>query len=169
MIFFSTKLNSPPKKLRVYQLPANLGFTLIELIMVVALLAIIGGMSVPFFQSFQVTSDLVTYSDTITRTLRRARAQAIAGQNTGSWGVYFDTEGNDVTLFYGDDYATRDTSYDQTESFSSGFTLSTDFSDEIYFNIFSGDPYPIGLVTITSQNDDTKTILINSLGVIRIQ
>lgn len=145
------------------------GFTLIELILVVALLAIIGAMSAPFFQSFQVTSDLATYSDTITRTLRRAQAQARAGQNLDSWGVYFDTASNDVTLFYGDDYTTRDQSYDQTEPISAGFTLSTDFTDEIYFDIFSGDPSTVGSVTLTSQNNDTNTILINSLGIIEIQ
>lgn len=145
------------------------GFTLIELILVIAMLAIIGGMSVPFFQSFQVTSDLATYSDTVARTLRRAQAQARAGQNTNSWGVFFDTASNDITLFYGDDYATRDITFDQTESFASSFTLSTDFSDEIYFTIFSGDPSTTGSVTLTSQNNDTKTISINSLGVISIQ
>lgn len=152
-----------------YFLLPKKGFTLIELILVIAMLAIIGGMSVPFFQSFQVTSDLATYSDTVARTLRRAQAQARAGQNTDSWGVFFDTASNDITLFYGDDYDARDVTFDQTESFASSFTLSTDFFDEIYFTIFSGDPSTTGSVTLTSQNNDIKTISINSLGIISIQ
>lgn len=145
------------------------GFTLIELILVIALMTVIGGMSVPFFQSFQVSTDLATYADTVNRTLRRAQAQAIAGQNTDSWGVYFDTSNNVVTLFIGEDYASRDQSFDQSETFTSGFTITTDFGDEVYFDIFSGNPSTAGAVTLTSDVNDEKIISVNSLGIIGIQ
>lgn len=145
------------------------GFTLIELILVVALMALIGGMSAPFFQSFQVSSDLYTYTDTITRTLRRAQVQSIAGQNANSWGVYFDTAANTITLFYGNSYAIRDQSYDEVTKVPNSFDFTTTFSDEIFFTIYSGSPSSVGSVTLTDQNGGSETVTINTLGLIDVQ
>lgn len=145
------------------------GFTLIELILVVALMAIIGGMSAPFFPSFQVSSDLYTYTDTVARTLRRAQSQSITGKNENSWGVYFNTVDSTVTLFYGNNYATRDQSYDEVENIPASFDFVTDFSDEIFFDLYSGSPSAAGSVVLTSSNSESETVLINSLGVIDVE
>ena len=65
-------------------------FTLIELLIVIAIVMILGALSVPFFQSFQVSSELYTFTDEVTRMLRYVQASAISGQSDGSWGIKFD-------------------------------------------------------------------------------
>lgn len=152
-----------------YFLPASKGFTLIELIIVMAILAVVGALSVPFIQSFQVSSNLSTHTTTITQTLRRAQQQAIAGQNSSSWGVYFDDGVKMFILFLGNDFATRDQSYDLATDYPEVFTVTTNFADEIYFSIFSGQPSTVGTVNVSSLNNETKTISIDSFGLIQIQ
>jgi len=145
------------------------GFTLIELILILAILAIVSVLSIPFIQSFQTTSDLYTYTDSLNQTLRQAQRQAIAGKNNSAWGVYFDTGSNQFVLFKGDNYTSRDPEYDQVTDYPAAFAVSTDFGDEIYFSIYSGNPSTVGSTTIFSVNtDDSKNIIITSSGVIQL-
>lgn len=144
------------------------GFTLIELLIVMAILAVAAALSVPFIQTFQVSSDLYTNLDTINQTLRRAQYQAMTGQNSAAWGVYFNTAGKNIVLFQGDSYAARDQSYDQATEYADIFSITTDFSDEIYFSLYSGQPSASGTVTIASPNNDSKDITINNFGLIQI-
>ena len=144
------------------------GFTLIELIIVLAILSIVGALSVPFLQTFQVSQDAITYSNTVIQTLRRAQQQAIAGQTGTGWGVYFDNTNKQFILFRGDSFTTRDPEYDLVTSYPAGFTVATDFSDEVYFSLYSGLPSATGAVVVTSQNNQVKTVSINSLGLIEL-
>ena len=144
------------------------GFTLIELLVVIGILIIVAGLSIPFFQTFQASSDLYTHAHTITKTLRRAQQQAIAGRHESSWGVYFDNGDKKFILFKGQDYATRDQSYDEETEYPSSFSVSTDFGDEIYFSLYSGAPRTAGTVTITGQSSASKSISISDIGLVQI-
>jgi prepilin-type N-terminal cleavage/methylation domain-containing protein len=144
------------------------GFTLIELLIVFAILVVVAALSVPFIQSFQVSSDLYTHADTITKTLRLAQQKAITGQEGSSWGVYFGNGAKKFILFRGDDYALRDQGYDQEEVYPDVFTVSTDFGDEIYFSLYSGQPSTNGTITIASANNESKDIVIKTFGLIQI-
>lgn len=144
------------------------GFTLVELLVVIAIITITAGLSIPFVQSFQVSSDLRTNSDIILKTLRRAQQQAAAGQQADSWGVYFNTGNNKMILYKGLNYTSRDSEFDQESDFAQTFSLATDFSDEINFSLYSGDPSVTGLVTITSDNHDSQNISISNLGLIQL-
>ena len=70
--------------------PKSAGFTIVEILIILGVLAIVATLSLPFIQSFQVSSDLTTYSEQLTQTLRRAQQKAMAGQNNSAWGVYFN-------------------------------------------------------------------------------
>ncbi len=143
------------------------GFTLIELIIVLVVLAIVSVLAIPFIQSFQVSSDLYTYTDTVTQTLRRAQQQALVGQNSSAWGVYFDTGNRQFILFKGENFSARDQDYDQKFDYPQIFSLNTNFGDEIYFSLYSGQPSVSGSVTINDANNNTKTILIDDYGKIQ--
>lgn len=156
------------KKSNTSSLQPNKGFTLVELLIVIAIVTIVAGLSVPFIQSFQTSTDLYTHAVTINRNLRRAQQQAIAGQNASAWGVYFDTAGNDITLYQGTDYLSRNQDYDFVTSFPPRFFLSNDFTDDINFAAYSGRPNSIGTATIASQNNESFTISVNNAGVIQI-
>lgn len=144
------------------------GFTLIELILVIAISVIVAGLSIPFLQSFGVSTDTRTHALTINRTLRRAQQQAMSGQVDASWGVYFDTTGNEIILYQGDNYVARDTDYDQSTILEGGLTLSNTFGDDINFAVYSGTPSVSGTATITSQNNEVFIISVTSLGIIQV-
>jgi len=144
------------------------GFTLIELIIVLGILVSVAVLSLPFIQSFQASSDLYTYVDTISRTLQRAQQQAIAGQGSSSWGVYFDNPNKKFILFKGDNYAGRDPNYDQETKYPAIFSVSTDFGDEIHFSLYSGRPSNFGTTTVVSANNETKYIVIKDFGLIQV-
>ena len=144
------------------------GFTLIELLIVIGILAIVAVFSLPFLQTFQVSSDLNTYVNTIQKTLRRAQHQSIAGQYNSSWGVYFDNGTKVFVLFKGDDYAVRDQEFDQPTDYPEIFNITTDFGDEIYFTQYNGQPSAVGTVTMTNPNNESKIISIDSFGLIQI-
>ncbi|MDX9892841.1 MAG: prepilin-type N-terminal cleavage/methylation domain-containing protein [Patescibacteria group bacterium] len=144
------------------------GFTLVELLIVFAILGIVAVFSIPFIQSFQVSSDLYTQADTLTKTLRRARQQAIIGQNQAAWGVYFDNGNKEFILYQGTDFISRDSSFDTVFEYPPTFELSTDFGQEVNFRVFSGDASVSGTVILTSTNNQSSRININDSGLIEI-
>jgi prepilin-type N-terminal cleavage/methylation domain-containing protein len=144
------------------------GFTLIELLIVLAILVIVGVLSVPFFQSFQVSSDLNTYTQTISQALQKVQQQALAGQNNLAWGVYFDESNKRIVLYQGIDYSSRNQLYDFEMGYPSIFTLVTSFGNDINFASQTGIPSVNGNITITSRNNETRIINISSIGLIQI-
>ncbi len=143
------------------------GFTLIELSLVIAIIAMVSVLSIPFIQIFQTSSDLYTYTDTTAKTLRRARHQAVSGKSGSDWGVYFNNVEKKIIFFKGNNYSSRDTSYDQNEKYPDVFDITTDFGDEIYFSINSGLPSSYGTVFIySSASSESKNIQITNLGLI---
>ena len=143
------------------------GFTLVELLLVMAIVALVGALSVPMLQTTQVSADLTSSTQKLISTLRRAQWQATTEQEADSWGVYFDNGVKSFILFKGVNYAGRDQTADQVFSWPATFTLSTDFGNEIIFNLASGQPTASGTVELTSGNNQTKAILINSYGKIQ--
>ena len=144
------------------------GFTLIELIIVIGIIGLVAAFSVPFIQTFQTSSDLDTNTNTILKTLQRAQQQAINGQNSSAWGVYFDNGNKKIILFKGSSYSGRDTEYDQEEEYAEIFNVSADFGDEVYFNLFSGTPSVSGTTTIAGVGQDIRYIIIKDFGLVEI-
>jgi len=144
------------------------GFTLIELLIVIGILAIVAVFSLPFLQTFQVSSDLNTHTNTLNQALRRAHLQAIAGQNNSNWGVYFDNPAKKFILFKGSDYSTRDQDYDIETEYPEIFNIATDFGNEIYFTQYSGQPSSAGTVTLSGPNNESEDISISNIGLIQI-
>ena len=144
------------------------GFTLIELIIVLGVLVIIAGLTIPFFQSFQISSNLNTYSQTLANLIYQARSQAITGQNNSSWGVFFDNEANKAILFQGANYDSRQADSEHDLNYPEFFNVATDFGKEIVFVEFSGRPSANGTITISDSNNQSKIISINSLGLVQV-
>lgn len=138
------------------------GFTLIEMLLVIAVITIIAGISIPIYQSFQVRNDLDIGTVSIAHSLRRAQvlSQAVDGDTT--WGISI-TSGS-LTLFKGTSYAARDSTYDEL------FTIPTSITpsgvSEIVFAKFTGLPLTAGTITLTSNANETRTITINAKGMV---
>ena len=138
------------------------GFTLVELLLSLAIIAIITGMTIPIYQSFQVKNDLDLTSAILAQSLRRAQLLAEAVAADSNWGVYLQEE--KMTLFKGDSYLFRDQTAD--EDFSIAKSITPGILREIIFAKFTGLPLTVGTMVLTSTNNEVKNITINSQGMV---
>lgn len=87
------------------------GFTLIEVILSISLLAILSATTLVVYQSYQGRNDLDLTSTTFVQMMRRAQVLSKLGSKGTSWSVHVDD--NKITLYQGEDFATRDQSHDE--------------------------------------------------------
>jgi len=161
------------------EIPANwrAGFTLPELLIVMAILSILFGFMTPNLLHFRQRSVLNTTVDTLVTDLKSQQNKAMVGDTEGSgtisdYGVYFET--NRYILF-------RGSSYDPLapSNFSINLDPSLTFSSinlpssRVVFSKGSGETGLVsGSDTITltdSTNSDQKIIKINIYGAITVQ
>ncbi len=138
------------------------GFTLLEILLSVALIALLSGLSVPVYQSFQVKNDLDIASNTIAQSARRAQvlAQAVDGDTT--WGVHIQS--GSITIFKGGSYAGRDTNYD--EDFEMPTSITPSGLQEVIFSKLYGEPQATGTVTLTTSTNETANLILNEKGMV---
>ena len=137
-------------------------FTLIEVLLSVAAIAAIAGMSAPIYQSFQVRNDLDIAATTMAQSFRRAAVLAEASDGDTSWGVR--VQSGSITLFKGASYAARDTTLD--EIFAVPTSITPSGTSEIVFAKFTGLPTATGTTTLTSSTNEIRTITINAKGMV---
>lgn len=138
------------------------GFTLIEVMLSVAVIAIVAGISAPVYQSFQVRNDLDIATVSTAQGLRRAQVLAQAVDGDTSWGLRIQS-GN-LTLFKGVSYAGRDTIADEVTLVPTSITPSG--VSEVVYSKFTGLPQTTGTLTLTSNANETRTITINAKGMV---
>lgn len=138
------------------------GFTLLEVLLSVAVIALIAGIGIPVYQSFQNRNDLDIAAITFAQTLRRAQTLAEAVDGDTSWGVF--AQSGTITLFKGASYASRDTQFD--EVFTMPSTIAVSGTQEYVFAKFTGLPGAAGSLTLTSINNETRTITTNAKGMV---
>jgi prepilin-type N-terminal cleavage/methylation domain-containing protein len=141
---------------------AQSGFTLIEIMLVVVVMVVIGGITVPVYQSFQVTNNLDVAAYTVVHTLRRAQGLFPAWLGGSTWGVHI-ASGN-LTLFKGASFAARDSTFDEIAEISTNITPSG--ITDVVFSKLSGEPQTTGNIMLTTSNNETKTVAINAKGMI---
>ena len=137
------------------------GFTLIEIMVAIAILVLIfglgGNMGLNFYRQYlreQSKSDLTTI-------LKKARSRAMADINQSNHGVYVGENQN--ILFQGNSYSSRATEYDQAFDKASGISISG--LGEIVFERFRGSASASSTIILTDVfTNKTKTIEINYEG-----
>lgn len=138
------------------------GFTLIELLLVVAIIVLIGGVSVPVYQSFQVKNDVADAINQVSQSFSRAQFISQSSDGDSTWGVAIQS--GSIVLFKGATFATRDNTYDETFPMSTAITPSG--LTEVVFSKVFGLPQSTGTLTLTSSTNEIKTVVINSKGMI---
>lgn len=139
-----------------------LGFTLIEMMLAVAVIGIITGISAPVYQSFQNRNNIDIAAASTAQSLRRAEALATAVDGDDSWGVKIQP--GSIILFKGASYEGRDTAFD--EIFDVPASIVPSGLAQVVFARFSGIPQETGTITLTNNNADIRTIAINAKGTI---
>lgn len=138
------------------------GFTLLELILSIAVIALVAGVALPVSRSFQVRNDLDIAATTAAQTLRRAQALAQGMDGDTSWGMR--VAAGSITLFRGASYAARDANFD--EVFDVPMTITPTGTTEIVFAKFTGDPTTTGTLALTSSDNEVINLVINAKGII---
>ncbi|MBP6866093.1 MAG: prepilin-type N-terminal cleavage/methylation domain-containing protein [Candidatus Pacebacteria bacterium] len=136
------------------------GFTMIEMILVVALIGIISGIGLPLFNMMSGSNDLDVAENMLVASLRRAEVLAAASQGDSEWGV--GVVPGAFVLFKGSTYATRDVGFDEVYDITD--SIQTSGMTEVVFSKMSGVPHFVGGVTLTSPGGETKQITVNEKG-----
>jgi len=143
------------------------GFTLVELLITVAILIILAASTVVVASQFYTSSQLLESADRLTQTIHTAKVRSVGGVNDVSHGVYVET--SQYTLYQGGSYESRDSSYDRVIELDNGLLLSNTISgNDITFSRGLGYSSTTGTITIAHQETgDEETITIQSIGIIR--
>lgn len=146
------------------------GFTLMEIIISVAVLALFGTISIIYLGSYRRSVSIDTEAEKIVAYLRQAQNRATSGESGVDWGVHFDNPSDSddyYALFQGDVYnatSSKEIIYLSKQiQFSDPASSST---KDIIFQRISGWPMATSSVTIQSVADSNliRTISINSAG-----
>ena len=138
----------------------NKGVTLIELLLVIAILAVITAVAVPIGLDFYLSSQLVSETRLLASIFSRARTLAMINNNESSQGVYISP--SEFVLFQGGSYAARETSRDNNFPRAAGISIGG--PSEFVFTALSGRA---ASSTLTLNNGRESTaIYINEEGAI---
>ena len=138
------------------------GFTLVELLLSLAVLGIVATISIPVYQSFQTKNDLDLAANTVVQSLRRAQILSQSGESASGWGVFIQP--GSLVVFQGSSYSTRNSIFDETTNIPSNIVPSGLI--EIVFSPLWGEVATVGSTTLASPGNSSKTISVNSQGVI---
>lgn len=155
----------------MFRIPHS-GFTLVELIIVIALIGMVTVFSFPFFRSHQVSQILDGTADELYANIRRSQSRAMSGDLGSRWGIHWAT--GEYTLFAGDDYDVRDSNVDLDVSYPDSITIdvsdiingtgSNPYPHDIVFEPLTGETETTGTVTVSSTNDRSETFSIHNRG-----
>jgi prepilin-type N-terminal cleavage/methylation domain-containing protein len=137
----------------------NQGFTLLEILLCVAMIGIIAGVTAPLYNGMLTKNDLDIATTTVVQSVRRAQILSQGMERDSSWGV--KVQSGSIVIFKGTSYATRDTTLDETTPMPTIIGVSG--TTEYVFNELTGTPQTTGSLTLTS-NSSSKTITINAKG-----
>ncbi len=143
-----------------------LGFTFIELLVVLGVLAVVTIVAAPFIASSISRNNLQTSAWTLIDDLRRAQAQSMAAHTNSAWGVHLQMDRQ--VFFRGAVYNVSDPDNIVTILPATitifGFTLNGGGSD-VRFSKVRGDTSDYGTITLQdSSSNETITITINAAG-----
>lgn len=130
------------------------GFALLELVIVIGILSVITGLSIPAYREYQIRSDLDKTAQQVTQGLGRAKLLAVSGERDAGWGFYVPSG----TLYKGTSYAERDTAFDEVYPMPS--TIAVTGLLDIAFSRVAGDPSDTGDIVLRALNNDSRIIQV---------
>src|SRR3990172_2374453 len=97
--------------MKVYTEALRSGFTIIELILVVAIMLTISVMAPVFYSRFLLQNAVANTVDQLTGSLRKAQIYSMMGKQGSEWSVNYSS--NTIPLYKGTSFATRDSTFDE--------------------------------------------------------
>lgn len=148
------------------------GFTLVELLIVIAITLILAMAAVPIYGNLQVSSQLNENTSLLIQNLRTAQERSMSRVNNSSHGIKFFSD--NYVLYQGSSYGTRTQVYDRVTDLGSAVSLQWSLSgsgqlDEINFSKSLGVPDMTGTVTLSHSVGDMSVINTNEFGAVEKQ
>ncbi|MDP3973697.1 MAG: prepilin-type N-terminal cleavage/methylation domain-containing protein [Candidatus Daviesbacteria bacterium] len=137
------------------------GFTLLELLLSVAIISLLAGLSLPIYRTLLSKNDLDIAATVTASSLKRAQilSQGVDGDIT--WGM--KAQNNSIVIFKGVSFAARDINFDET--FDVPSNISVGGTTEIVFAKLTGLPQTTGTVSLSSESD-SRSVTINEKGMV---
>ncbi len=139
------------------------GFTLIEILISVAVVAIIVLIIVSGLSAFRRSADLNHAVDGVLAQLREAKRRTVESRDASRWGVH--VESSRTTLFKGTTYSFGAA---DNEVFTLPSAVTASGLADVVFKRISGETDNAGMLTLTL-GSNTKVITIRSSGLIEVQ
>lgn len=138
------------------------GFTLIELILVLAIMLTISVMAPTFYSRFLLQNAVANTTDQMVGSLRKAQIYSMVGKQNSAWSLNYSS--NTITVYKGTDFATRNIAFD--EKFSVNSNVSVSGMTDINFTRLTGVPTPSTSTITISSGTNSDIITVNSQGVV---
>jgi prepilin-type N-terminal cleavage/methylation domain-containing protein len=146
------------------------GFTLIESLVVIALILVFAAASSPLYGNLYASSQLNEAALQIVQTLRTARERSVSGFGNAGHGVYFERNepGDDAYVLYrGTSFAGRDPAFDVATTLDSPLSLSGTM--DIHFTQGIGAPSVMGTITVTHTVFGQRVIRVGGFGLVEFE
>ncbi len=145
------------------------GFSLLEILMVVSILAILGVSGVGYYRNFAKNVESKSFSQSLISDLKYSRSLSISGENSLKWGVHAVNGASDYYEIFSTptNYADVSKTVSSTTTLPQGVSWATppeSSSKDIIFSRISGTTTADALV-VSSESGNT-TINVSSLGVV---
>ncbi|MEI7718881.1 MAG: type II secretion system protein [archaeon] len=137
------------------------GFSLVEIVVVLGIFALLFSISTSVYNNFKSHSNLEITVNGVVEAIRMAQSNAQSGKGDSKWGMKIVT--NKVVVFKGDNYTSRDVSFDESFGFSG--EVVTGGVSEIVFEKLTGTTLTTGTIILTS-NTENKNINVNEKGTV---
>jgi Tfp pilus assembly protein FimT len=137
------------------------GFSLAELLLVMAMLAVVVGLGAPVYLSAANRNERDVATNLLVQDLYRAQVNSRAVTADKNWGVAVN--GQTVTLFRGASYAARDQAFDDNYDVPRSISLAG--TSQIVYDKLTGWPQTTGSFSLQSKTDN-RTVTINGKGMV---
>lgn len=137
------------------------GFTLLEIMLVVAILSVVSVISISTYSAVQQKEGIDSTAATLVGKLRLAQVYSRSSYLNDGWSVRMDQAS--ITLYKGQNYVSRDTQYDETVTIPGSVVVPS--TSNLYFQKNTGQPTAAGTLLLTS-GLKTKTVEVNTKGTV---
>ena len=148
--------------------PQKNGFTLVEFLVVVAIIGIIAAVIVPSFSKFRNQQALQNSTNALISVLNEARTKTLASVNNTYYGVHLQSDA--AILFVGGAYAlgaaTNETVYYESPVAMTSATLTGGGSD-VKFDRLKGTTSQYGTITLALPDTTSHSVSVSATGTVQ--
>ncbi len=143
------------------KLNENHGFTLLELLLSVAVITVLASLSLPIYRTLMIKNELDITANIVASSLRRAQVLSQTVDDDTTWGI--KAQSGSIILFKGGSFSGRDANFDEIFDVSSSIGVSG--TTEIVFTKFTGFPQSTGTINLSSESD-ARSVTVNEKGMV---